>query len=69
MKKNIAVALAFLAFAGCVDDGTDGPDDDRSVSLSPEARERIKKALRDYLDVNAGKTDESKNIDNGNLGN
>jgi len=28
MKKNIAVALAFLAFAGCVDDGTDGPDDD-----------------------------------------
>jgi len=28
MNKNVAVALALLAFAGCVDDAVDGPDDD-----------------------------------------
>jgi hypothetical protein len=36
---------------GIREDDVEGPESSRSISLSPESRERIKKVLRDYLDA------------------
>jgi hypothetical protein len=43
---------------GIREDDVEGPESSRSISLSPESRERIKKVLRDYLD--AGKINPNR---------